>query len=103
MTEPRFCIPCGGSGKQLGGGMIIKDCDTCDGSGRNNKPDDEIDYLLKKDTEHYKSAKKRIQALDPNLTDEDVEKMLDGELTKLNDEQTEQPKKRGKPKVNTNG
>lgn len=52
----KFCVPCGGSGKQMGGGMIIKDCTQCAGRGKNEVIDNDLDFLESKDTEAYKKA-----------------------------------------------
>jgi hypothetical protein len=76
MTMQR-CTPCGGSGRVMGGGMIIKDCEECDGRGKIKKIDDEIDYLTMKQTKSYKSAKTRLQKKHPNLSEDEAEKMLD--------------------------
>jgi hypothetical protein len=73
------CIPCGGSGKVMGGGMMLVDCDHCDGHGKIIVV--EPDYLAK-DTESYKKAKDGIKKLDTNLSDSDAEKILDEEIEK---------------------
>lgn len=70
------CIPCGGSGKAMGGGMILADCDHCDGHGKIDVPPDEIEYLLAKNTEHYNKAKDEIKELG-NLSDKEAETILD--------------------------
>jgi len=85
----RRCPLCIGTGKMLGGGMIYKSCKTCDGVGK-------IKDLMSKDGDAYKSAKKRIKALDENMTDEVAEKLLDEELGKLNEKPIQ--KKRGRKK-----
>lgn len=74
----RRCIPCGGSGKVMGGGMLISDCEHCDGEGK--VIDDNA--LFAKDTEHYKKAKSDIKAIDKAMTDEEAEKILDEEIEK---------------------
>lgn len=86
------CASCYGSGKIMGGGMIMKSCDQCNGHGKIEVADDDIDYLLKKGTDHYKQAKDRIKQSDSSLTDEDAEQMLDEELSK------QDKPKRGRPK-----
>lgn len=73
------CIPCGGSGKVMGGGMMLQDCDHCHGAGK--VIIEEIDYL-KKDSESYKKAKSKLKKLDKKLSDDDAEKILDDEITK---------------------
>lgn len=71
------CMPCGGSGRVMGGGMMMMDCDNCDGYGKVTVVDDEIDYLVMKQTEGYQKAKKRLQASNENLSDEEAEQLLD--------------------------
>lgn len=78
------CTPCGGSGRVMGGGMMMTDCDYCDGVGKVAIVDeDEIDTLLAKETDHYKEAIKGIKAIDVNITDEQADKMFKEELTKI--------------------
>lgn len=71
------CIPCSGSGRVMGGGMMMADCDNCDGEGKIRVVDDEIDFLTMKQTEGYQNAKKRLQSKHENLSDEEAEKLLD--------------------------
>lgn len=73
------CMPCGGSGKMMGGGMLLADCDHCDGYGKIDVPHDEIDYLLAKNTEHYNKAKEEIKEL-ATMTDAEAESILDDEI-----------------------
>lgn len=74
------CIPCGGSGKVMGGGMMLVDCDHCDGIGKIIIIE-EPNYLAK-DTDSYKKAKDGIKKLDTKLSDSDAEKILDEEIEK---------------------
>lgn len=89
------CDICVGSGKVMGGGMIFHSCAKCKGVGK-LYPDE--DCFMGKDSENYKSAKKRIKALDEKLSDEEVEKLLDEELGKLNDEKPKVKRRRRKAK-----
>ena len=71
------CLPCAGSGRVMGGGMMMADCDICDGVGKVKVVEDEIDFLTMKQTEGYQNAKKRLQAKNENLSDNEAEKLLD--------------------------
>lgn len=81
MTKKR-CVPCGGSGQVRGGGMIMINCEHCEGSGKIIIEDDDLDYLVTKQQESYQKAKKNIKAIDENITDEQAERILDDELNK---------------------
>lgn len=74
------CNRCSGTGRVMGGGMIMWDCKHCDGTG---KIFEEPDFEMKKDTEEYKKTKKKIKDLDPKMTEKQAEKLLDEELVKL--------------------
>lgn len=75
------CKCCQGSGKMMGGGMITKDCDACDGSGKLPEPV-KINYKAAKKTNGYKSAKNRLKAQRPDLTDDEIDSILSEELEK---------------------
>lgn len=75
------CNICAGSGQVMGGGMLMWDCDKCDGSGKIIKEQPKK-FAIKKESKHYKKAIKELQELDPNLTDEDAQKVMDEELAK---------------------
>jgi RecJ-like exonuclease len=77
----KMCIPCAGSGRVMGGGMMMKDCDQCDGRGKIQYVDDEIDYLAKKQSLNYKDAKQRLVDK-ANISGEQAEEYLDAELKK---------------------
>lgn len=93
ITLMNRCIPCYGSGKLLGPGMISHDCEHCKGKGKIEIIENEIDFLELKNTESYKKAREQIKEASPLLTDDEADKMLDiaFEETKL---------KRGRPKFN---
>lgn len=80
----RRCTFCGGSGKIMGGGMMMQDCDECYGTGKVEiiDEDKELDYLVSKQSESYQNAKSKIKALDDNISDQEAEKILDEELAK---------------------
>lgn len=67
MKNFKRCIPCAGSGKLLGGGCVIVDCDNCDGRGKIEVIEDDIELLKLKESTEYK-------------------KVYDEELTKLKKE-----------------
>lgn len=88
------CLNCFGTGRMMGGGMIMKECQNCKGKGKIETVDDEIAYLQKqsekkflkdKRTKHYKAAKAKLKSLDESMTDEQIEKILDEELEKCPD------------------
>ena len=87
------CTPCGGSGKVMGGGMMIHDCQPCKGSGKVSEAIDDIEYLQVKETESYQNAIKNIQKMDSNLSQEEAEDIFKSEFDKLD----EKPKP-GRPK-----
>ena len=74
------CKYCSGSGRMMGGGMLMKDCDQCNGKGKIEKV--EIDLPQAKKTDGYKNAKKRLKESNKSLSDTDAEKILDTELQK---------------------
>lgn len=78
----KMCVPCSGSGRLMGGGMMMMDCDSCNGKGNMDHVDDEIDYLNMKNNESYKKAKKRLQKKHPNLSDGEAEQLLDDAFEK---------------------
>jgi hypothetical protein len=61
----------------MGGGMMMADCELCDGAGKFKEVSDDIDFLAMKQTESYVKAKKRLQARNEDLSDEEAEKLLD--------------------------
>lgn len=71
------CMPCAGSGKIMGGGMLIQDCVSCDGLGKLEKD------LKTREAESYSKAIKEIKALYKNMTDDEAKKIFDEEFEKL--------------------
>lgn len=78
MSKER-CRLCNGCGEILGMGMVKKDCDECSGTGSKIIEDD-IDYLMQKNSNAYVSAVSKIMNLDQKLTLSAAEKILDEEL-----------------------
>lgn len=76
------CSTCAGSGQVMGGGMMMWDCDHCDGKGKITKIEP-TKFKLKKESPRYKKAVKEIQKLDPNLSEEEAQKVMDDELAKV--------------------
>jgi hypothetical protein len=73
------CMVCAGSGKVMGGGMMMWDCDDCDGNGK---------ILIieePKDSASYKEAIESIKALDPSIDDEKAKEIFDEEFKKIDD------------------
>lgn len=87
------CLPCYGSGKLLGGGMITKDCYHCFGKGNIDvvPEENEIEFLSMQQSDAYKSSVKRI-ADQANVSEEEARKLLEKEFN------GEVPKKRGRKK-----
>lgn len=76
------CLPCNGSGRVMGGGMMMADCENCDGRGKIQEVDDELDYLAMKQTQSYLNAKERLMSKNVNLTHEEAEELLDDAFEK---------------------
>lgn len=74
------CKVCIGSGEIMGGGMMMKKCYECSGTGRMVIPEDDIEYLISKESESYKEIKKKISDANKDLSESEVEVILDQEL-----------------------
>lgn len=70
-----LCIRCGGSGKYLGNGMMMTDCNLCDEEPETVEtlPTPKIDRKSKS----YQTAIKDIMALNPTITRAEAVKMFD--------------------------
>lgn len=86
------CIPCSGSGRMMGGGMIYKDCDHCAGLGK--MIDDDPEYSHLKTTNGYKDAITKIKSVHSDVSDDEAEEIFKKELYKIREE--EKPKKKRK-------
>lgn len=82
MEEFKRCLICQGSGRVMGGGMIFHDCKDCDGFGKIKNIGDEISYLQITQSESYKDAVADIKKMDPKLTTDDADKLLQKQLHK---------------------
>ena len=80
LTRCKICI---GSGKMMGGGMIMCDCDACYGTGHTTAIPEPPAVKIDQNSQHYKSAIKRIKALNDKITDAEAEKMFKDEFDKL--------------------
>ncbi len=69
------CKACVGSGKVMGGGMMMNECDVCDGSGK----------IYDHEASRMQSIKK-IQALHDGMSFEEATKLFEEEMQKLNTE-----------------
>lgn len=76
------CSTCAGSGQVMGGGMMMWDCDSCDGAGKIIKQEPRK-FKMSKTDKSYKKAVKEIQDLDPSLTKEEAQKIMDDELARV--------------------
>lgn len=75
------CQRCAGSGKVMGGGMMMQECDNCEGIGKLFVPENEIDFLTMKQTDSYQKAKDKLKAADTSITDDRAEELLDKAMT----------------------
>ena len=91
-----MCQCCAGSGKIMGGGMIMRDCDECSGAGSIIEADDDIEYLQLKATDSYKDAIQKIKKVDPELSTEDAEEIFKKELVSLRDEKIDKKDRKKK-------
>ena len=74
------CNVCNGSGKVMGGGMMMRKCYECSGTGRVVIPEDDIEYLIAKESDSYKEIKKKISDTHKDLSEGEIETILDQEL-----------------------
>lgn len=74
------CSICSGSGKVMGGGMMLWDCDDCDGNGKIL-----IIETTVQETESYNEAIESIKALDPSIDDDKAKEIFDEEFKKIED------------------
>lgn len=84
------CNICYGSGRVMGGGMMMQDCEECDGTGKIVFIENEIEELEKlkaKQDESYAKAINEIKDLDPSMTDEKAKEIFDEEFKKLEKEE----------------
>lgn len=77
------CNSCVGSGKVMGGGMMYVDCDACDGKGK-IYIDEEKEFIIDKNSKHYKEAIKNIKSIHEGITNEKAEEIFEDELKKIN-------------------
>jgi len=89
------CMNCNGSGKLMGGGMMMIDCDTCMGKGKVSDGKVSIEDI--KNTDSYREAVRNIRALNPVLSKEQAEKLFDDEFESQESEQVVVKKKMGRP------
>lgn len=77
------CKPCNGSGKVMGGGMLLSDCDSCDGVGKTYPLAEHKEIKLDKENKHYKKAINKIKDLHENISDEEAEKIFEEEFKNI--------------------
>ena len=71
MEKSKRCHACLGSGKLMGGGLILKDCKYC------KNPQKEVSM---RDTQAYKKSVKRIQKK-CKISEQEAQKIIDRELS----------------------
>lgn len=69
------CKVCIGTGRKMGGGMMMEDCDHC----INGKVLEPKDIKIDKTSDSYKGAIKRIRKL-KNITTQEAEAVFDKEV-----------------------
>lgn len=89
------CMNCNGSGKLMGGGMIMIDCDTCFGKGKIS--DGKVTIQDIKNTDSYREAVKNIRAMNPVITQVEAEKLFDDEFKSQEDKPIVAKKRMGRP------
>jgi RecJ-like exonuclease len=87
MSEKIRCKDCGGSGRVMGGGMMMWDCETCDGVGKIRKVDDEVADLEMRQTASYRKAIEEIKNMDSSITEEKAQEIFDRELKLIENEE----------------
>lgn len=70
-----LCIRCGGSGKYLGNGMMMTDCNLCDEDNVESQPT--VTPKIDRKSKSYQLAIKDIMALNPTITRQEAVKMFD--------------------------
>ena len=92
MSKKIRCRRCMGAGFIRGGGMMRVDCNDCDGMGKVYPEDvEEVaaplarNFVIDKRSKEYKEAIKKIKAINPDLSDQEVSDIFDKEFNKLED------------------
>ena len=69
----KLCIRCGGTGRYLGNGMMMVDCNLCDDKGQLKPSVTKID----RKSSSYQKAIKDIMAINPTISRSEAVKMFD--------------------------
>ncbi len=74
-----LCIKCGGTGRYLGNGMMMADCNVCDGDDSEPKAVKGKDVLppIDRKSKSYQKAIKDIMAVNPSISRPEAIKMFD--------------------------
>lgn len=80
----RRCNTCVGSGKVMGGGMMMHDCDDCDGKGKIYFEDKDDLEALAQESESYQNAVDNIVSVS-SIDKEQAKVIFDKELIKAKD------------------
>jgi hypothetical protein len=81
-----YCNLCAGSGKVMGNGCIIIECDQCDGYGKYHEKEEVKHQEFDRENAHYKEAITRIKELNTDLSEEEAEDIFNEALDNLNQE-----------------
>lgn len=71
------CIKCNGKGTYLGNGMMIVDCNLCDGEEPKEKIEAPTLDKINRNSKSYLKAIKDIMASNPNISRKEAIKMFD--------------------------
>lgn len=95
MKTYKRCVPCFGSGKTMGLGMMLQECAECDGLGKIEVINDELAYLQIQTSEGFQNAIDKI-VKETGLPREKAEALMAEEFG--HKPKTEEPTNTEKPK-----
>lgn len=72
----RRCMSCNGSGRVMGGGMMMHDCDNCEGRGKIEVVDDDMTFLSEQENLRLKEAQVAVKKAHPELDSATIEKLV---------------------------
>ena len=74
-----LCYRCGGTGRYLGNGMMMTDCNLC----KDGKLEDESTPKIDRKSQSYKQAIKEIMDINPDISRAEAVKMFDKAYDKV--------------------
>ena len=89
MIKTVYCRICGGSGKLMGGGMMLIDCLPCDGHGYIDLPESKdtpqktAKIGIDRRSKSYRESVKKIKDMHPGMTEMEAQNMFDSEYEKI--------------------